>query len=401
MRVLMSRSKHGQRGAVALLTAFSAVVLCVMAAFVVDFGQAYANKNQAQTAADAAALAAGKVYGGRTGTCDTLAADTTIEHQALAQADAIREQDLRHSTHVPGDLATCEGDVLEIHYEVSYDSPLGLGQLVTGSNHVTVDRQATVALGAAQSTVGSLRPWMVCGAEVPPGPPFDNKVVQVYLPDGGHQPPVAGSCTPDKSGGWWKTSCYNAGGSHGDTVGNVLNGCDQVTLAPLSTPPPTTPATLGDQLLRDCNKSSTLDKNGPWVESTYCLADDNGNDSNKSMVDAWTTLLGKTVALPVFCDIPQCNPTSVPDGTKSLWPVWKIVSATICGFDLKGKSSSSTLPTGDCNNYNTDHLAPSVFDNSSNNNKGMGFLVIFRGIIENGGSQTFPVQTSTTVQLVK
>jgi hypothetical protein len=81
--------------------------------------------------------------------------------------------------------------------------------------------------------------------------------------------------------------------------------------------------------------------------------------------------------------------------------VWKIAAVTVCGFDMKGQHSPSTLPTGDCNNYNTDHLTPSVFDNSSNHNKGMGFLVIFKGLIENGGSQTFPVQTSTTVRLVQ
>lgn len=397
----MSRRQRDERGAITIIVAMSMVVLCVMAAFVVDFGQAYANKNQAQVAADAAALAAGKVYGGRTGTCTTLAADTALETEALAQADPIRTQDLPDSTHIPGDLATCDNDTLNIHYEVSYDSPLGLGQLVANSDHVTVDRHATVALGAAQSTVGSLRPWMICGAEVPAGPPFPNKVVSVYLPDGGHAPPVAGSCNVNHPGDWWKTLCYNGKGAHGTTVDNILSGCDQVSLAPLPSPTPTDPTVLGPDLLKDCNTSPTLDKNGPWVESTYCLADDTGNDSNKAVADAWTTLLGKTVAMPVFCDSPKCTPSSVPDDTKALWPVWKIAAVTICAFDLKGTHSSSTLPTGDCNNLNTDHLTPSVFDNSSNHNKGMGFLVIFRGLIENGGQSTFPVVTATTVRLVE
>lgn len=394
------RRRRDQSGAVAVVVAGMVVLLCISSAFVVDFGQAYANKQQAQVAADAAALAAGKVYGGRTGTCSELAADTSIEEQALKQADPIREQNLPHSTHVAGDLATCVDDTLTIHYEVSYDSPLGLGQLATGSDHVTVDRSATVSLGAAQSSVGSLRPWMICGAEVP-AQPFANKVTQIYLPDGGHAPPAGGKCDVDKPGDWWKTMCFNGGGSHGDTVTNITDGCDQVTLAPLTDPPPTTPATLGDQLLRDCNKSPTLDKNGPWKESTYCLADDTGNDSNKDVVNAWTTLLGETIAMPVFCDSPTCDPTSVPSSSKSLWPVWKIAAVTICGFDLKGATSPDTLPTGDCNNYNTDHLVPSVFNNSSNHNKGMGFLVIFKGLIENGGSNTFPTVTSTTVRLTK
>ena len=72
MRVVLKpqgarRARCGGDHGRALLT----TLLCVMAAFVVDFGQAYVNKNQAQAAADAGALAAGKVYMDAPGTCET------------------------------------------------------------------------------------------------------------------------------------------------------------------------------------------------------------------------------------------------------------------------------------------------------------------------------------------
>jgi hypothetical protein len=403
------RRRRDERGVIAVIVALLAVSLLVMGAVVIDFGMAYVSKNRAQEAADASALTAGRIYTTAKAYCD----GTTVKFKDPLPADTDAQIAAVRTANLPNSTGTvhpeCEGGTIKVISDVQADSPVGLGALVTDSDHLTVQRHAVVKWGTSQKAVGSLRPWMICGAEVPTGPPFENKVVQVYLPDGGHSPPSAGACTPDKSGGWWKTSCLNAGGSHGDTIQNILVGCDQVTLAPLSTPPPTTPATLGDQLLRDCNKSPSLDKNGPWVESTYCLTDDNGNDFNKSAQEAWDTLLGETVAMPVFCDVPQCNPTSVQDGTKSLWPVWKIAAATICGYDLKGahSPSKSSVPNpllqagSECSMYNTDHLTPSVFDNASNHNKGMGFLLIFKGLIEPGGATTFPVETKTTMRLAE
>jgi Flp pilus assembly protein TadG len=405
MRVLLKPKQRDEEGVVAVMVAILCVVLIMMAAFVTDFGLAYTNKRQAQTAADAGALAAARVYADAKAKCSAPNGSIIGGSLSAAQteAEAIRAMNMPDSK--TGTLtAVCDADGrIRVDYTVQSDSPLIFGKLATDDDSILVERTAAAKWGTSEKAVGSLRPWMICGSEVPPGPPFAPKVTQVYMPDGGHSPPVAGACTPDKSGGWWKTSCYNAGGSHGDTVQNILTGCDQVTLAPLSTPPPSTPAALGNALLRDCNTSPSLDKNGPWVESTYCLADDNGNDSSNSVVAAWETLLGQTVAMPVFCDEPQCSPTSVPDGTKSLWPIWKLAAVTICGFDMKGNigNQTSTLPTGDCNNLNTDHLTPTVFDNASNHNKGMGFLVIFRGLIENGGLTSFPVEVETTMRLVK
>ena len=60
-------------GAIAIMMAASVVMLCICGAIVVDFGMAYVNKRQAQTAADAGALAAAQVYKSQPGVpCTTL-----------------------------------------------------------------------------------------------------------------------------------------------------------------------------------------------------------------------------------------------------------------------------------------------------------------------------------------
>ena len=395
--------RREERGAVSLMVAALGLTLCIMAALVVDFGLAYSNKSQAQTAADASALAAGKFYAGKTGTCDTLANDAVLQSQALIDVAPIQQQNLAGSTRMPEDLATCEDGTLKIHYGVRYDSPVGLGSFIVGSDHMTVANQAVAALGRTEENVGSLRPWMICGTQIP-AQPFENKVVELGFPGNGHKPPAAG-CTTDQSGDWWITRCYNGGGSKGDTIQNILAGCESVTLAPLPTPIPTTPPMLGTALARDCNASTTTVPNpkGPWKPSTFCLERDSGGN-RKVMADAWSTLLGKTIAMPVFCDVPQCqNPSSLPgkDGAgkvdpKALWPVWKIAAVTVCGFALHGERSSDTLPTGDCNNYNLDHLKPSAYGNGDT-----GFLLIFKGLLENGQTTLLPPKMDTTVRLVQ
>lgn len=62
---LMTERRHSRgedaRGVIAVVVAFSAVIVFVLAAFVVDLGLARDTKRQAQNAADASALAAGNV----------------------------------------------------------------------------------------------------------------------------------------------------------------------------------------------------------------------------------------------------------------------------------------------------------------------------------------------------
>jgi Putative Flp pilus-assembly TadE/G-like len=424
MRVVLRNKSRDERGAVAIMVAALALALCILAAFVVDFGLAYSNKSQAQTAADASALAVGKIYAKANGTCTSLDADLALAKAALDEVNppvqppptqppkGIQQSNLRGSTFTGTleNLAECKDGRLLIHYPVSYDSAVGIGSFIIGSDHMTVSNKATVALGATEETVGSLRPWMICGVQVP-SEPFQNKVIEIGFPGNGHKPPANGTCAVNQSGDWWITKCFNGGGSFGDTLLNVTKGCDSVTLAPPPPPATTWPAapstTLGPALQKTCNPSM----NGTtWVPSTYCLARDSGGNLG-NLASGWATLLGKTVAMPVFCAPPNCTPSSLPVESNgkvkgdALWPVWKIAAVTICGYALHQYKSSDTLPTGDCNNFNLSQpvgdptyprAAPSHFENHDS-----GFLLIFRGLLESGDTITSFPRTEASVRLVE
>jgi Flp pilus assembly protein TadG len=415
MRVLLMRRRRSERGAVAVIVALLAVALLVMGALVVDFGMAYVNKNRAQEAADAGALAAGKVYADAKAYCSGTTVQTAdpLPANALAAAEEMRAANMPDTP--PGALSvTCpDADgAVTITYSVAAKSPVGLGALVSGEDHIDLERHATVKWGTSQKTVGSLRPWMICAGQLPVGP-LPNKVIEIGFPGNGHKPPPAGACEADQAGSWWITSCNGvANGNQAATYQAVASGCDQTSLAPLPTPAPTTPAALGNALLRACNTSTDTPpkQNGPWVDSTYCMKRDSGYNV-KTIAPAWKNLLGQTIAMPVFCDTPQCSPSSLLTGSngkvvsQAEWPIWKIAAATVCGYALHGAYSSdpapvgngsSTLPTGDCNNLNTDHLKPTDFDSGDT-----GFLLIFKGMIEPGGLTSFPVDVKTTLRLVE
>jgi len=155
MRVQMSR-RRDQRGAVAIILALLMVVLCIMAAFVLDFGRAYVNKLQAQTAADAAVLAAGRVLvrEARSGDCSSWTSDDGLMRNANDAADELRDENLPSpESGEDGDLTfePCGSNgELKLDYRVSVDSPVGLGQLAVDTDHITLEAlaQATVRSSA-------------------------------------------------------------------------------------------------------------------------------------------------------------------------------------------------------------------------------------------------------------
>ena len=147
--------------------------------------------------------------------------------------------------------------------------------------------------------------------------------------------------------------------------------------------PTWTATTLSSHLRANC---------GP--ESLYCLHDDSGRDVKK-FTDEWDTLLGDTIAMPVFCAEPQCTPSSVTSGGN--WPVWKIAAVTVCGYAMKGQRSSETLPPGECQARNTSGLSPKT---TFGDKEDLGFLVIFRGIIAAGTPATFQ-GTKTSMRLIE
>lgn len=365
MRVLVKQ--RNERGAVAIIVAISCAFLMVIGAMVIDLSQAYVNKRAAQTAADAGALAAATVFKETGGLCTTLVANSTLQTQARNAATAVVQKNLVGATPVfPSSpkVAVCDGNTLKVQMSVSYKSPVGLGQIAIGKGGtIDVSRSATAALGRAQSTVGSLRPWMICGAQIPTGT-FPSNVTPIGLPGNGHFPSDPNCLNPNKPGDWWRTTCFNGGGSHGDTYNNIISGCEDVSIVPGQTATHT-PAQRSTYLRSKC---------GP--ESTYCLADDTGRDV-KTMDSAWDTLLGKTFAMPVFCSDKDCVPTSVTKGGN--WPVWKIAAVTLCGYAMKGNRSGNTLPAGECRTKNAGSWTPMTAFGDKDD---IGFLLIFQGIID-------------------
>ena len=77
---------------------------------------------------------------------------------------------------------------------------------------------------------------MICGLQIPAGPPFPEVVTEIGFPGNGHRPPPSSGCGVDKPGDWWRTACFNGGGSHGDAEQNILIGCDTVTIVPGQVP---------------------------------------------------------------------------------------------------------------------------------------------------------------------
>lgn len=379
MRVVLNRrGQVDERGAVAVLVALLASIVLIMAAMVIDFGTAYVNKRLAQTAADAGALAAGKIYADAKASCATGTVVGGSFSAAQAEAEAVRHANFPASK--PGALdVTCENGAVKVSYDVQADSPVGLGQIVLDTDHFTVERHAAVKWATSQNAVGGLRPWMICSGQIPSGA-MPSPVVAIGLPGNGHLPSDSNCANPNKPGDWWRTTCYNSGGAHGTTEQNVLLGCDSVEIVPAQDPTDT-PAERSTYLRSKC---------GP--ESRYCLRDDSGRDV-KTLDDEWETLLGETVAMPVFCAGRDCDPSSVTSSGN--WPVWKIAAVTVCGFAMKGKLSSA-MPAGDCTTSNTSGLSTAVFSRDD-----IGFLVIFKGLIEAGGPATFPVQVDTRLRLVE
>jgi len=391
---------------VAIIVAVLMLALCVMAAIVLDFGLAYNNKTQAQSAADAGALAAGKVYADARAKCDPKL-DTIVGGvyaDAYAAAEDVRKSSMPGSD--PGALTVkCDktDSTVKVSYDVPAKSPVGLGSFIIG-DHMDLERHAAVKWAISEQAVGSLIPWMICGAQVPE-PFVADQIVEIGLPGNGHAP-APNTCGVDQPGDWWRLNCPNVkNASNADSFNAVLNGCPTVTIVP-GTVGLTDKVTRTHVLLGRCNTAYTApswtyppDKNkyisGPTV--TDCLARDTGRDV-KNMAPAWDKWIGKTVAMPIFCADEKCTPSSVVTGeAKATWPVWKMAAVTVCGYALHGVYSPSTLPQGDCNNANAlTHFKPQDFASGD-----IGFILVFKALIESGDAGSFPVDTQTTMRLVE
>ena len=151
VRVKLSARRRDEEGAVALLVAFLAVGLLVVAGFTVDFGQAYLMKRNLQTGADAAALAGAQYFMEKLeGPC-TAAALAPFAADAEAQADAYMAANVPTAVTTGDDLTeTCDdtNTGIKAEYTAAADTPMVFGGLATGGDHITVGRAAEASYSA-------------------------------------------------------------------------------------------------------------------------------------------------------------------------------------------------------------------------------------------------------------
>lgn len=178
MRVQLSRRRD--EGAVAIFVAILSVVLIGMAAFAVDFGNAYAAKRQLSVAADAAALDAARavaaakvggvnILGGGKGCTTWSSADWTAARAAATAAagttntaNDLRSSDTAHRAVIDSVTVTCPSDGTRVEVTVANSRALeSFFGGVFGADSYHPARSATAAVRPRLSISG-LRPYAVC-----------------------------------------------------------------------------------------------------------------------------------------------------------------------------------------------------------------------------------------------
>lgn len=365
MRVLMTR--RDERGAVAITVSMLAVTILLMAGFITDFGQAYVNKRQLQTASDAAALAAAKFYQENlVGPCTQSAIDA-LRPQAEVIADDYREQNRSGSEGdiLPGASGIhCKGKGVEVIYLASGSTPAFFAPIIGGSNKIPVWRQSAAAYDNDLTDVGKIRPWGVCTSVID----LSGNVTFVGIKNAQTRSAGAPACSPtsEPAGGWWVMLCDDGTGSTGNTGDNVTFGCNtNITPVPDQTSHMTSPSDLWGYLTTFC-PSKTV--------SETCLKSDTGYNV-KNFDDEWQPLVGQTITMPVMCDTPKCSALAV-DGTGSTasYAVHQIAIVELCGFGLHGQYSTN-WPTDDCTAKNVLGYQPTDIKEGS-----AGFFMVFKGI---------------------
>ncbi|MFQ6172827.1 pilus assembly protein TadG-related protein [Oryzobacter sp. R7] len=169
------RPRRDERGAVTLTVAFLLVPMMLLAAFVLDVGNSYAQARAFSSGADSAALAVVQqkrlaltanpaAYSpGRSSTCSDVrvqdgsaSASTALD---LATANQPRSVGLT-APDVAASLSCNADGVLEVTVTVTRSVPTTLGRLA-GVDAITVRKTATAALGGASEVAGA-KPIAVC-----------------------------------------------------------------------------------------------------------------------------------------------------------------------------------------------------------------------------------------------
>jgi Flp pilus assembly protein TadG len=180
MRVQLTpaRPDSTERGAVAIIVALTATLLIGVAAFVTDFGMAYAGQRALQNGADAAALAAGRTIAAASlpsDTCSSLETKYGISGAEYATIRGTADSYFKANTFSGAALPSgddglkvdCETVAGKEHLVVTVsgnqDSQTFFGGLY-GVNRLAISKYAKVIVGPVGTVVG-LRPFALCDAD--------------------------------------------------------------------------------------------------------------------------------------------------------------------------------------------------------------------------------------------
>ncbi len=345
MRIQLNRSGRDDQGAVAVIVAILLTVLLVLSAFAVDFGMAYSNKRQLQTAADSSAIAAASVYANESGACTPAFLSTHAAAADTAGQAAMND----NYTYAPVDAYTftpsCDSGFATVNWAIEATSDAGLGGVI-GVGDIGINREATAQVRIPSMIASGVRPYMLCSNDVPSGS-LPSPIVKVAFP--ATVPGPTGSCPSAATpGNWWSINCPESN-NNGELAKKTLKGCDDpvgiVDGQPAVGPPPNT--ALRNHLINvGCAGDPDFD----------CLNADTGQINNNNLWDAWASLVNneEEVFLPVFCGDTRCNPAAVEidaSGNNVDYPVHRMVAVTICGYDWGTGGSGNRRrisTTGEC-----------------------------------------------------
>jgi hypothetical protein len=165
---MMGRIRHAARddhGAVAVLVAILALVIFGIAAFAVDFGNAYAVKRKLSVAADAAALAAAATVSSAVppgAACDPAA----LEGAASSTARTVNAQNTHtDEATVTGVTVTCDDDTIEVAVDNQQPTPSFFGGIFGASGYLP-SGSATAQVFVPSMLVAGLRPIAACADTV-------------------------------------------------------------------------------------------------------------------------------------------------------------------------------------------------------------------------------------------
>lgn len=292
-------------GAVAVIVAVFTVVILGAAAFVVDYGYAYANRRALSTAADGAALAgARELQIRRTGnqTCAQLLSSANQTAAATSAADIGRQAGLDDASIATTITCDSVGNVI-VEATATTESPAFFGDIY-GEDDYSLTRSAR-AIVAPVSYVTGLRPLSICVTDA------DSMMAQVTSAGAGGAISVTLDktsdtvCTTSGSGNWSRVDFDGSG----DLVNWIANGYSgPISLA---------------------------------TDGTTQLQAITGNNWPSGMTEALTGLLDRVITVPVYT-------LATGTGSNVEYTVIGFLAAKLCGWQKTPTHVSGNHSYGTC-----------------------------------------------------